>query len=658
MTRIPNETCINTEEALRREWLETNGLGGYASSTVINCHTRKYHGFLVAALKNPRGRFVLLSKVEASLLTERKEFRLSTNKFPGVFHPTGHRYIESFEQDLFPVITCRVGDILLRESFLMPHEKNTILATYELLESGSPVTLRLRPLLAYRHIHGLSSENLCIHVKTFPETNGFKIQPYDGMPPLYLTTNRKARFFPGPEWIRNMEFLKERRRGYPYQEDVFCPGTFEIELDKQTELILGASVDPLKPTSLKRQRNHEIKRRKDNLNRFSDADPRDRFLTYSASQFCIRNATDDPSIVAGYHWFGEWGRDTMIALPGLTFYSGRMQDGLDILNTYAARERNGLLPNMISESDSRDAYNSQDAALWFFWALQEYLRRGGDSRKVTTHFLPTMENIIRCRLQGSVRQCRVLENGLLEIGDPDSQLTWMDANSNGKPVTPRHGSPVEINALWFNALCFFWDLCAQAGKTCTGVNQTIEKISENFERLYWNPQSGCLADVVRGTEQDPAVRPNQIFAVSLPFSPLSPGIRKSVIDRVASDLLTPYGLRTLSPAHPDYNAVYEGDQERRDAAYHQGTVWPWLAGHFGEAFLKVSGDPESGRNFIRERLAPLLDDFPDDFGIHCIPEIYNGDPPHKPKGCISQAWSLAEVIRLRSFLKGDIPCVS
>ncbi len=658
MTFISNDSCMNTEDALRREWLETNGLGGYASSTVINCHTRKYHGLLVAALKNPRGRFVLLSKIEASLFTQRKEFRLSTNKFPGVFHPTGHRYMESFEQELFPVITYRVGDILLQKSFILLCGENTLLATYKMTESGSPVTLRLRPFLAYRDIHSLSRENMSIHVKTFPEKNGFKIQPYDGMPPLYMVSNRKAQFFPGPDWIRNMEYLKERRRGYPYQEDVFCPGTFEIDLDKRTELILGTSVCPLKPTDLKRKRNREIKRRQDDLSRFGTEDPRGSFLKYSAHQFRIQNACDEPSVIAGYHWFGEWGRDTMIALPGLTFYTGHMQAGLDILKTFSAREQNGLLPNMIAENSTRDAYNSQDAALWFFWAIQEYLRCGGNCQEVTTHFLTAMENIIRCRLHRSVPQCRLLENGLLEIGNENTQLTWMDAHSCGKPVTPRHGSPVEINTLWYNALCFYRDMCTQTGKSCTDINEIIDKISSHFERLYWNSNTHCLADVVRGDKQDPAIRPNQIFAVSLPNSPISPDTQKSIVDRIVSDLLTPYGLRTLSPSDPDYQAVYEGDQDSRDAAYHQGTVWPWLAGHFGEAYLKVYGNTKSAKNILHEKLSPLLDEFPNDFGIRCIPEIYNGNPPHKPKGCISQAWSLAEVIRLRSFLKGDLPCMS
>ncbi|MFH1707535.1 MAG: amylo-alpha-1,6-glucosidase [Planctomycetota bacterium] len=646
-----HEECVNTESALRKEWLETNGRGGWASSTIVNCHTRKYHGLLVSALADPPGRFVLLSKVDASIVTERKEFRLATNKFPGVYEPTGHKYIDSFRYTLYPECTFRVGDIVLRQSIIMPYGMNVVYIKYELLEADRPVTLRLKPLLAYRHVHALTRANMDLQVRTFFVKNGFKIEPYKGMPPLFCTTSRLSEFFPAPDWIRNFEYLKEERRGYPYQEDLFSPGVFEITLKKNSDITFAASTRLEKSNLIARRWALEVQRRRQVYDRYANDPPHLHNLKYIAGQFIFRNRKRERSVIAGYHWFGEWGRDTMIALPGLAFYTGRVVEGLDVLRTWASKQKDGLLPNCIGD-DGTPAYNSGDASLWFFWTVQEYLRRGGDRAIVRERFFDTMEAILKAVLEGRAPHFRLLEDGLLQLGDEHTQLTWMDATVDGRPVTPRHGCPVEINALWYNALRFYADLCR--GYKCRpvpGAHEAAERLAAAFGPRFWNAAAGCLADTVRDGAQDTAVRPNQIFAVSLPHSALTTEQKKAVVDRVTRDLVTPFGLRTLSPADDRYQSEYEGDQPSRDRAYHQGTVWPWLVGPYGEACLRTARSFDEGRRFLRKRFAPLLTAFPRDFCVTGLYEIANGSPPHKPKGAIHQAWSVGEVIRLNVLLE-------
>jgi len=650
MIRILRDECVNTETATRKEWLDTNGLGGYASSTIINCHTRKYHGLLVAALKEPRGKFVLLSKIEASLVRDDLEFNLSTNKYPGVYHPTGHQFVEQFEQGLYPAITYRIGDALIRKSMMMVHGKNTVLLCYELLEGKVRPTLRIRPLLAYRDIHSLTRENLFLRPKSYPEKNGRKIQPYDGMPPLFMGTNRRSEFFPGPKWARNVEYLAERDRGFDYQEDLFCPGMFETALQKGKPVLFAASTEPL--GNLERLRKKEVERREAAFAACKDRSKSVRRLKYCSDQFLIRNASDFASVVAGYHWFGEWGRDTMIALPGLTFHAGRRKFGEEVLAAYAGLERDGLLPNYLDQRSDHLAYNSVDASLWFFWAVQEYLKAKGSKQFVMARAYPALRDIIHAHLDGRVPLCAIGGAGLLYAGNEHSQLTWMDAQAYGRPVTPRHGAAVEINALWYNALRFFLELAPEQDELTGRAQQAADTLAANFIDKFWNHADNCLSDVVNEHGQDRSIRPNQVFAVSLPHTMLDTGRMRAIISVVQAHLLTPYGLRTLSPKHPAYSPFYRGDADSRDSAYHQGMVWPWLAGHFGEALLRQAEDKPGTKAFLRKYFKPILRSFPDDYGIASIPELYTGNPPHLPRGTIAQAWSVAEAIRLNKLLGG------
>lgn len=650
MLHISRDECVNTETATRKEWIDANGLGGYASSTIINCHTRKYHGLLVAALKEPRGRFVLLSKLETSVLANDREFLLSSNKYPGVYHPTGHQFVESFDQSLYPATTYRIGDALIRKSFLMIHGKNTVLICYELLEGKVKPALRMRPLLAYRDIHTLTRENMFLRPKSYPEKNGRKIQPYEGMPPLYMGTNRTSEFFPGPKWVYNIEYLKERSRGFDYQEDLFCPGMFETSLEKGKPVIFAASVEPL--GNLEHMRKKEVARREAEFKACKDRSKSVQRLKYFSGEFLIRNPSGFASVIAGYHWFGEWGRDTMISLPGLTFHAGRQAFGEEVLAAYAGLTRDGLLPNYLDQNSDHLAYNSVDASLWFFWAVQEYLGARGSKKFIKDKVYPALRDIVAAHLDGRVPLCGLAPDGLLWAGNEHTQLTWMDAQAYGRPVTPRHGAAVEINALWYNALGCFLELAENEDDVLAArAREAADRLRTHFSARFWNDRDNCLCDVVNEHGQDRRIRPNQIFALSLPHTMLDFHHMRAVISVVQAHLLTPYGLRTLSPRDPAYSPYYEGDADTRDSAYHQGMVWPWLAGHFGQALLRQAEDRAGAKAFLRKYFKPILREFPDDVCIGAVPELYTGNPPHAARGAVAQAWSMAEAIRLNKLLK-------
>ena len=651
--RLTRDQCLNLETSLRQEWIDTNGLGGYASSTVLDCHTRKYHGLLVANLKKPAGRFVLLSKLEVSIRAGDSDFRLSTNKYPGVFYPTGHKYIDRFEYETFPVTHYSIGDIRLAKSIMTVYGENTVLVKIDLLDAIKPVILRAQPLIAYRDLHSLSRENMYLRVKVFPSgRNVCKIDPYWAMPPMFFDWTGKASFHPGPHWHNNVEYLKELRRGYDYQEDLFCPGLLEAELEPGKSLIFRASVNTPSNQPID-DWDTELARRERTMKPRAGKPENLEILRIHSDKFLVKNNRGTPGIIAGYHWFGEWGRDTMISLPGLTFHCGKPETGFEILKAWAAEEKKGLLPNILGDTRSKNAYNSIDTSLWFFWAIQEYIKVTDDWDGVKKHLGAAMHNIVETWLAEKANFVRITEQGLVWAGTPETQLTWMDANSRGKPVTPRCGMAVEINALWYNAICFYLELCRAAKltkpKKFVACKQLIEK---NFSKVFWSAEADCLADVVNESGQDVSVRPNQILAVSLQYSPLSRAQMVGIVNAVKEELVTPYGLRTLSPRNLAYQPFYHGNQDYRDAAYHQGTVWPWLIGHFAQACLRVGVNSRSEKEYLQKTFEPLWTSHLYESGLYGISEIFDGNPPHKAKGCITQAWSVAEIIRTLEMLKG------
>ncbi|OGS35436.1 MAG: hypothetical protein A2293_10035 [Elusimicrobia bacterium RIFOXYB2_FULL_49_7] len=644
------DKLLNLEFSLKKEYLLTNGKGGYCSSTILDCHTRKYHGLLNVPVAKFGKSFNLLSKVETIAIVDGCEFELSTNKYPGVFYPTGHQFIEEITVESGPVTRYKIGDVELLRSMSMVRGADTVLIRWDYAKGKKEITLKLLPFLAYRDIHSETRENLTIRPRTYAEKNGFKISPYKEMPVLYMQTSLASEFFPSPLWINNLEYLKERNRGYNYQEDLFSPGVFEVTLKKGESLILRASTEKLKGF-IKTEWTEEERRRRMLADRFVKEKEPLRTLKIGAEDYLYENEKGMAGIMAGYHWFGEWGRDTLISLAGITLLRGEKEKALDILEKYGWLVKDGLLPNIVSVKGEH-AYNSIDSALFYFWAVQHYLVVTNDWAAVRKKLLKSMEAIVRDILNGKCPVASIGQDGLFYAGNENTNLTWMDAMIYGRPVTSRHGAAVELNALWYNALSMLEeDFGEQVEKSLLSrIADARRRFAAVFQLAFWNDAEACLYDVVRHPESDCAIRPNQLFAVGLPYTCLDKEIMIKVVDAVKRHLVTPYGLRTLSPDHADYCADYSGDQNSRDNAYHQGTVWPWLIGIFTDAVLKT-GTKKEAKSFVFSAFDDLLSTHLSRYGLNHVSEIFTPSLPYAAKGCMAQAWSEAELIRALERLK-------
>jgi glycogen debranching enzyme len=613
---------------LRREWLQTNGLGGYASSTISGMNTRRYHGLLVAATKPPVGRMVLLSKMEETLVVGGRRYELSANRYPGVIHPEGCRYLREFRWDPIPVFVYAVEGLELEKSICMVHGENTTVIRYEL---RGPVpeacTLELRPLIAFRDYHSTTHENGSLDARFEIEANSVMLSPYQGLPPLYLA-HSGAEVQTAGYWYRNFEYDRERERGLDYREDLFNPLVMTFDLGRDARAIVRASTEE--------QSQEECMA------------PTAGMFARAADQFIVTRG-DQHTVIAGYHWFGDWGRDTMIALPGLTLSTGRYDVAKSILLAFAGYADEGMLPNRFPDSGETPEYNTVDATLWFFEAVRALLAHTGDYDFVRAHLYDVLADIIAWHERGTRYGIRADSDGLLHAGEPGVQLTWMDAKVGDWVVTPRQGKPVEIQALWYNALRVMEDLARRYGHDADSSHygEIAERARDRFEPLFWNEAAGCLYDVVEGEARDASVRPNQIFAVSLFHTMLSAEKARAVVDTVERYLLTPYGLRTLAPGDPRYRGRYEGDQMNRDSAYHQGTVWPWLMGPFISAYLRMNSGSAAAREQT-ERWVAEFQQYMEQEGVGQIPEVFDGDTPQRAGGCIAQAWSVAEILRVAS----------
>ena len=654
MIQFAKETCGDLDAALRREWLETNGLGGFASSTIIGLNTRRYHGLLVASTKPPVGRVVMLSKLEETLFIESQPFDLSANRYPGVVHPQGFRYFKQFRLDPFPVFTYEIEGIEIEKTVFMIHGENSTVVHYELKKNNHPeriknLRLELRPLIAFRDYHSTTHENGAINREIEQRPGLATLTPYQGLPSLHLSHNAVELKKTG-DWYRNFEYDVERERGLDFSEDLFnpCVLRFDLRLRRQASVI--ASADPYHAAphdvaQVAEYRQAEITRRRNVAvsSPIEDAFAQD--LTNAADQYIVSRG-DQKTVIAGYHWFSDWGRDTMIALPGLTLPTGKPEVARSILRTFAQHVDQGMLPNRFPDAGETPEYNTVDATLWFFEAARAYLAYTGDLEFVRDELYPVFADIVSWHVRGTRYGIKVDSSGLLSSGEPGVQLTWMDAKVGDWVVTPRRGKPVEIQALWYNALCIMEDLARkfadEPGQKRYRNMATVA--SWSFNRLFWNEKTGCLYDVTNGAPPDPSIRPNQIFAVSLTHSMLSPERAKCVVQKVQEHLLTPYGLRSLAPTDPQYRGRYTGGPVERDGAYHQGTVWPWLMGPFITAYVKVNGGSDAARRQANEWLAPLREHLTDG-GLGHISEIFDGDTPQLPRGCIAQAWSVAEILR-------------
>jgi predicted glycogen debranching enzyme len=657
---VDEKTCLNVREATELEWLDTNGIGGYASSTVIQCHTRKYHGLLVAEIPEAEGRYVLLSKVEDSLFAGDVEIPLACHSYPGVFSPEGYKFMKAFILDDAPRFVFRIGNTTVRKTVMLIREENSVMIRYDCGRSDAALTLRIRPFLAFRGFHDLSRENLFLHVRTYAVRNGFKIQPYDGLPPLFVRIGGRAKFLPRPLWYRRFEYPEEAARGFESHEDLFQPGLFDLRIKKGEPVFFWAGTKASTGSLRAKWEAEEKRRGRESLatrkvaKTFNLRNDEDRslltILIRAGRQFLVTAPGGRPAVIAGYPWFGVWGRDTLISVSGLTFCSGRPGMGAAILREIGKYQNEGLLPNFFADGGKGAGFNAVDASLWYFWAVQQFLKYTGKIKIVRKDLWPAMQSILRHYLSGTLHWIFPADSGLLHAGSSDVQLTWMDATVGGIPVTPRSGYAVEVNALWYNALCFAAELSEVFGEREFLNAELIERVRRSFGDVFWIEDGEYLGDVLSPEGLDKSVRPNQIFAVSLPYSPLDPSRWIGVVEKVRRELLTPFGLRTLSPGDPAYRGRYEGDPPARDAAYHQGTAWYWLIGHFGEALLKTASNKEEAREYLLEYLRTSLQRHLREGGLGLVGEIFDGDPPHRSRGCIAQAWSTAEAIRLYRLL--------
>jgi predicted glycogen debranching enzyme len=643
---------------LDREWLESDGHGGYASSTLENCHTRRYHGLMVANLESPEGRFILLSKLEDSLYIDGEEYFFSPHRYPGVPFPQAPPTLEGFHLDICPRFIYRTGESRLQKNIQLLPERGILLIRYDLAGSSKAGLLRLKPLLAYRGYHDLAKANPYLRGRTKEITNGFAIEPYSGMPPLFVRTSTSSRFVASSLWYRRFEYNQERERGFDWEEDLFLPGVLEVPIENGSPVILAASCGLSAEDPEILWGAETLRRRKGFLDDEKLADgfageDRELFLALlrAGRQFLIRTPSGKPAIIAGYPWFTSWSRDTLISLPGLAFGAGRIDEGIEILTELGSHERDGLLPNFFSAGGAPEAYNTVDGSLLYFRAVQELFRVTDDIGLIRSRFWPVMKRIINRYLAGTRFGIGIDGKGLLHSGEEGKALTWMDAVVEGAPVTPRRGYAVEINALWYNALAFATDLAGRFDDPEGSFADRLPTLRRSFRETFWIPERGYLGDVYYNGILDRSVRPNQIFAVSLPFSPLDPEQQAGVIGTVRDQLLTPCGIRTLSPADPAYRGRYQGNAAERDSSYHQGAVWPWLLGPYGEAALRLAEDRRQEKETLRRHIRVFLRDHLREAGIGSVSEIFDGDPPHRPGGCIAQAWSVAELIRLYLLLK-------
>jgi len=652
MIQFKRETCRDVEAARQPEWLESNGLGGFASSTIIGLNTRRYHGLLVAATKPPVGRLVLLSKFEETLLIDGRRFDLSANRYPGVIHPQGFQYLEQFRLDPFPVFTYEVGGIEIEKSVFMIHGENSTVIQYELRKNNRqdvPKNLRLeiRPLIAFRDYHSTTHENGAINSAVQERSGLASVTPYHGLPSLHLAHNAIELRKTG-DWYRNFEYDAERERGLDFSEDLFNPFVLCFDLRSRRQASIIASTEQRDVTHAPEYRRAEITR----LRKVFVASPiEDGFaqsLAGASDQYLVSRG-DEKTVIAGYHWFGDWGRDTMIALPGLTLPTGKFEVARGVLRTFAKHVDQGMLPNRFPDGGETPEYNTVDAALWFIEASRAYLAYTGELEFVRDELYPVFADIISWHTRGTRYGIKVDGSGLLASGEAGVQLTWMDAKVGDWVVTPRRGKPVEIQALWYNALCIMEDLANRFEDHAAEKRyRHMAAVAQwSFNRLFWNEKLGCLYDVINGGAPDPSIRPNQIFAVSLPHSMLSRDLARKVVGKVEEHLLTPFGLRTLAPSDPRYRGSYSGGPAERDGAYHQGTVWPWLLGPFLTAYIKVNEESEEARRQPEAWLSPLQAHL-SEAGLGHISEIFEGDLPHRPCGCIAQAWSVAEILRVYS----------
>lgn len=631
----------NSKVALGKEFLITGEKSIYATSSITGCNQRKYHGlFITAQPQLDDEDHVLLSSVDETVTINGKSYNLAMHQYPGIEVPQGHQYLQEFLFNPMPKWLFKIEDVWLSKELLLPQHEESVMVKYQIQESTAQVNLSLNPLLAFRNVHSLRKAGTEVCKKLSIHENEIKMKPNSGYRDLFLAVSSKSIFEHKPDWYYNIEYPIEKIRGYAYQEDLYSPRQFKISLKAGESIILYAGLKEVLSKKLKAHFNY-VQRKGQELNNMQQC------MSHATSQFIIKK-NDKVQIRAGYPWFGYWGRDTFISLPGLTLVPGHVKTFKEIVASVLPDMKKGLLPN--TGSGRKASYNAVDTSLWFIWAIQQYAIYTQRIDKIWKEYGLQMRSVLEHYAKGTLFNIKMDEDGLIKCGSKELPLTWMDCIIDGVAVTPRSGKAVEINALWYNAVCF----CLEAAAACDDDKfiaqwkNVPEKIKLSFEHSFLKPGCDYLADYIDSDQADWSIRPNQIIALSLPYSPVSGNIRKSILKIVQQKLLTPKGLRTLAQDDPAYHGSYYGDQITRDKAYHQGTVWPWLLAHFAEAWLKEYD--MDGLVFIEE-LYEGFENALQELCLYTIPELYDGDPPHKPGGAFAQAWSVAELARMEYLIK-------
>lgn len=641
---LGKDLLCELDRALEREWLLTNGLGGYASSTVLGTSTRRYHGLLVANLDEPSGRTLTLARLEEKVRVEGRDFALSTNEYhDGTIHPQGYHHLASFRlEEGLPEFSYELPGARLEKRIFMPQGENTTYILYRLSPDSQAMELELVPLCTYRSHHALTrGGDWRLSITSVPE--GARIEAGPGAQPYFLLAG-PATFAPGGDWYWRFHYREEAKRGLEHLEDLYAVGTFRATLPPGGVLTFAASLEADISLEGERALGEEMARRQ-SLLRESGGEGAPTWvkqLVLAADQFLV-SSNRGKAIIAGYPWFEEWGRDTSISLPGLALATRRYELAREILRTQASFLSAGQIPNICPVFGAKSTFNAADSSFWYIYAVERYFAATQDEGFIAELY-PMLAEIISCHERG-VCEGVWMEgaDGLLRAELPGLQLTWMDARVGGRPVTPRAGKAVEVNALWFNALKVmeaFAERLGQKGEAAS-FRRLAGKARQSFNQKFWYAEGGYLYDVVDGPEGDDAsLRPNQVIALSLPYSPLPVPRRRQVLAVVERELLTPYGLRTLTPRDPRYHGRYQGDWPSRDAAYHQGTAWPWLLGQFVTAHYRLYHRKREARAFLS-----AFEEHIREAGVGTVSEIFDGDPPHHPGGAIAQAWSVGEVLR-------------
>jgi predicted glycogen debranching enzyme len=661
------QALTNFGELIQKEWLITNGIGGYASSSVLGINTRKYHGLLVAALNPPGDRTVCLSKLDEDLSFGNQLFRLGSNEFNDTIYPQGYKLIKQFSISPFPTYTYTFDGLEVSKTIFMPKLKNAVSALYKITNNSSlNAKLAIYPMLNCRYYHNVTDrQKTPLHISQQQTSKEVQLDFTEQKTTITCRITHGV-FKERGNWVNRLLYRDEEFRGESSNDDCYQPGTFEVTIPAESQSTFALTTAASRDAQENRQildslgssvdqaveaYNHELSQLSSRLLNFYDLRkdvPMTDWLNWilqAADAFLVQNAQKHKSIIAGYHWFEPWGRDTFISLPGLMLVTGRYRDAEDIFSNFIQYCNDGLIPNYITDKSAQPSYNTVDGTLWYINAVLQYLKYTGNFSYVKENLWDKLKSIIYHHEKGTLFNIHLDSDGLLAHG---SRLTWMDTLVDGEDVTPRHGKAVEIQALWYNALKTMELLANKfnAQELATKYAGIAEKTFASFNEKFWNPQKSCLYDVMDASGADASIRPNQVLAVALDFSMIEKTKGKQIVDLVNRELVTPYGLRTLSLADPKFVGKCEGNRRSRDAAYHNGTIWPWLLGPFITSYLKCYGaETENHKIVLQNFVLPLLSGTLHHGGLGSINEIFDCDPPNEPRGCISQAWSVAELLR-------------